>query len=598
MPTLFQFQKHIQRFLTDAKIELSGKPHKILLVDVGLGKTPITADTIRELGLETALIVCPVKVKLTWAAQLVTWGAFKPEEIHVVWKTADKIPQSAKCVIVNYDLIRSTRKVKGADKRVKNSLFKQLYARSWEVMVLDEAQVLRNLSSKITFTMLNRNGFPLIGRAYHKWCLSATLHDKHIHLYPLAKSLAPELLGEYDTLEKFGERYCTPYRDDYGKWKYEGNRNAKELATRLSPLIYALKQEDAYHDMPPVIEEEIVIPNLANLVLSIKSNYAAAVYKSVGLAKAAFVSEWISDLLESTNESVLVCAHHRDVIEFIENELKEFGVSVVYGGISKGQFEERKKKFLDRTNRVFLINESACGVGVDQLQHVTNRVIFAENDWTDIMRTQVIGRVKRIGQTKPIIVTNFKGVQTYDVSVLRKQESKTTAVEKFINTLKGIKQMSIDKFLSNVEGYLSDMTVSLRTIAAAMGGASASTGADTKEADKKADKKADKEPEKKADKEADKKADKKAAKEAPAETTEEDVRKAAAALIAKMMGAGYDKNEANERCKTLNAMHGADDKRLIASVPKENYAALLKSYEAAPVSPKKVEAEPEQEDEV
>lgn len=581
---LYPYQRRINEFLKDETI--LGKPHKILLVDVGLGKTPITAQTIKDLGLQTALVVCPVKIKETWKRQLILWGAFKQDDIFIAWSTKDSVPASAKCVIINYELLRSTSRRQG--KSTKNKLFKQLYLRRWNVCVLDECQKVRSRTSKITFSLLHRNGSPLIGRAYHKWCLSATLHDSHAHIYPLAKSLAPELLGEYAIWDDFAKRYCIP-RKINGVWQYNGSIRADELAKRLKKLIYVCKHEDAKVGLPEVIEEEIVIPNLKNICLSIKTNSSGTVYKSVGEAKIAFVCDYVRDILKETKESVLICGHHRDTLQVVSDELKEFGVSLIRGGLSPGEFEDSKKLFLNKTNRVCVINETAAGEGVDGFQHVTRRVVFIENDWTDIMRKQVIGRVLRIGQTLPVLVTNFVAGETYDTYVNKKQKSKTKSVEVFHNSLRRKNNMSID-------GFMADVLERLTRIESAVSGKEPDKKAD-KKADKEPDKKADKEPDKKADKKADEKADKKADKKEEAVTVD-DLRASAQKLIDKMIDLGYSDEEAKERCKELNKLYGAGKKRLISEVPEEKYQALFNGYANAlsAVTKKKQEDDSEEDD--
>ena len=151
---LYKYQKDIADRLINIHPGMNGAPHVYLAVDPGLGKTPIVCDTIRRMKLKTALIVCPVKIKTTWAARLVEWGACGQDDIFICWSRADKIPASAKVVIVNYQLLNSRYTLPGQKdvkrkKKAPNPLFKQIYARSWEVMVFDEAQALKNQHQKL-----------------------------------------------------------------------------------------------------------------------------------------------------------------------------------------------------------------------------------------------------------------------------------------------------------------------------------------------------------------------------------------------------------------------------------------------------------------
>ena len=581
---LRNYQLPIQRRVFDAY-----KNNRNLLLNVfcGAGKTPIVCDSITKLGVSTAVILCPKKIKDTWAERLVEWGSCSYDDIFICRTMADKIPATARFVISNYELMRSTNKIRNQNKRKKNLLFRQLYARDWNMLVLDECHKLKSRGSTITYSVLKRNGFPLHNKCKFVIGLSGTLFDRHSDLFSLAKALAPDLLGEYTDFEKFGYEFCAGYTDQYQREIFTGSSNPDKLADMLESFIVTLEAEDVGDEMPTIVENEIVFENVGKLSAHIDTDYAATVYKAVGLAKMKFVVEYLKERYEP-GEKFMVCAHHRDVLEFMKTELASYTPALIYGGLNDDEVQAELDKFIHGDSQCMLINERAAGEGIDGLQAVCNQVVLCENDWTESMRVQVIGRVFRFGQkNKTVYVTSFRARKTYDTTVIGSQNYKRRNIEKLFDNINSrrVNQMDLNQVAESLCDSFKRIADNLSVLATHVQVVGTGNGIDVKAPpDKVADKpKADKPADKPADKKA---ADKKADKE-PAEkqVSEEDVRQGAAKLMAEAQTAGATKAESEEFVMAINKEHGAtpNDKgrHLISTVPSGNYADLLAAYKAA-----------------
>ena len=585
--------------------ELNYKPHKVLALDMGLGKTPIVCVAIRELKLKSALIFCPKSIKATWQERLVEWGAFNPSDIFICHTMKDVIPADKKCVILNYELGRSRNKVKNEDRKIVNPLFKQLYVRQWEALVCDEAHRLKSTSSSASFTILHRNGYPLAGRCLHKWMLSGSfIPNRPMEMYPVFKALASELIAPYDKKDLFAYQFCAGFIDGFGTINSRGASNIDDLVERVRPLVMWMRMEDVYSEMPETIEDEIVL-EVGDLQVTEKNAPHATAYKAVGVAKVQFVSDYLKDRLTYNKEKIVVFSYHRDVVEYLHANVG-FKAQKLYGGMSDKERSEAMQAFInDPDSLVFIIQIRAGGEGVDGLQHVCHNIVFAENEYGTGMRNQAIGRLRRFGQKSTIRVTSFRAGRTLDVKVIKAEKAKRKVVEKF----KSSTNMEIEIM---AEGLLERTVVAIESIATSLADLSSkaffeiaavgvNVNAPTKEsagtvktensspstpAPSAADsdkKPAAKKPAGAAQKPAAKAAEKDSSsdtKAAESTLTIEQVKKAAVAAMKAMQAKGLSGSDAQEAVRVVNEACGSAD-RMIDGLPVDQYDAAVAGYAAA-----------------
>lgn len=148
---LRQFQKEGVHFLTTDHPKLRGKHHKLLADEMGLGKTPQACVALREIGAQSALIVCPKKIKRTWMRRLVEWGTCRQDQVQIIENSFDFINmRKTPFVIVNRELLV----IHGEE----NKLLRQIFKTYFDVLVYDECQSLKNMDAQITNVILGRNG--------------------------------------------------------------------------------------------------------------------------------------------------------------------------------------------------------------------------------------------------------------------------------------------------------------------------------------------------------------------------------------------------------------------------------------------------------
>jgi hypothetical protein len=159
-----------------------------------------------------------------------------------------------------------------------------------------------------------------------------------------------------------------------------------ELTDRELDSIYiferGISEREAY--LSPTFEKFSQLGDLAGL------------RRVTGLAKVAAIVRYVKDLLE-TVDKVMVMTWHRDVAAQLAEILKGENPVVHQGGMTDGQKDAVKFKFInDPSCRVFIGNITSAGTGMNGVQKVCGHMVFAEVDWVPL--EQVIGRIDRMGQ--------------------------------------------------------------------------------------------------------------------------------------------------------------------------------------------------------
>lgn len=118
--------------------------------------------------------------------------------------------------------------------------------------------------------------------------------------------------------------------------------------------------------------------------------------------KMAAVEEWIDCFLRDSDEKLCVFAIHKATIGRLREKYKERCVWVD-GSVAPEKRKEKITEFQRRKQiRLFLGNVQAAGVGMDGLQLCCSTGLLIEYPWTPPEVEQVMGRLDRIGQKKPV----------------------------------------------------------------------------------------------------------------------------------------------------------------------------------------------------
>ena len=439
--------------------------------EMGLGKTIQAIGVINATNPERVLIVCPATLKLNWKKELERW-LVKPYRIHVL-NSGDTFPVNVEIVVMNYDIAAK--------------FAKELRAVNWDLFVADEAHYMKNPKAQRTVAILGGKSAtkeaakPI--QAAKKILLTGTpITNRPIEIFPLISFLWPSV---FSNMWHFAHRYCAAYNSGWG-WDFSGASNLDELQTllRASGMIRRLKA-DVLKELPPKTRQVVVLPSdsvsglirkeeaqtkkfegeikrLQRAVREAKEqkdeeaykeavgrlrqthNIAftemAAIRKELAIAKIPFAVEYVQGIVEE-GEKVVVMAHHRDVIDALQ---QEFGLSAVklYGGMSEADKSANVDRFQnDPTCKIFIGSIHAAGVGITLT--AAQKMLFTELDWTPANMLQAEDRIHRIGQEGNALIQQLVFDGSLDAKMAETLVRKMEVIEKALDKVLGDEPIEI-----------------------------------------------------------------------------------------------------------------------------------------------------------
>jgi superfamily II DNA or RNA helicase len=413
----------------------------ILADDMGLGKTVqalafIVAEKERgDLDLPV-LVVAPTSVLPNWRAEA---ARFAPGLNVLVMHGADRHDRldqldEADVVITSYALLRIDQGT--------------YHERSFSTIILDEAQAIKNPSSKVA-----RVAYRLKGRL--RVCLTGTPIENHLgELWSLMHFAMPGFLG---TKDGFRRDFQLPIEQ-------VGHPVVREtLRRRIGPFVLRRTKDEVALDLP----EKTTIVQTASL-----SDVQVDLYQSVRMAMTARVREEMEakgmarsrivildallklrqiccdprlkdkqhaynlpqdscklDLLagmlpEMIEEGrrILLFSQFTSMLDLIKQMLDADGLPYVELRGSTVDRETPVRCFQEGEVPLFLISLRAGGLGLNLT--AADTVIHYDPWWNPAVEDQATDRAHRIGQDKPVFVYKFVTENTVEARILKLQEKK------------------------------------------------------------------------------------------------------------------------------------------------------------------------------
>ncbi len=415
--------------------------HGILADDMGLGKTLQTIAHIlteKKSGHSRSLptlVIAPTSVVPNWRAEVLK---FAPELRVLVLNGPERkkyfrsIPH-ADIVLTSFALIQ-----RDIDK---------LAAVSFHMIVLDEAQYIKNPRSKVAQAVCKLN-------SNTRLCLSGTPIENHLgELWSLMHFLVPGFLGTEDA---FNKRFRTPIEKDG-----DAERNAI-LKQRVAPLILRRTKDQVAKELPPKTE----LVHLIELNTGQKDLYEtvrATMNKRVREAIAARGIEQSQIVfLDALLKLRQICCHPKLLPEDFTNDVHEsakldfltellallieegrrillFSQFTTMLGLIEAHLIKEKIPYLKLTGAskdrgklvedfqtgkapLFLISLKAGGTGLNLT--AADTVIHYDPWWNPAAENQATDRAYRIGQDKPVFVHKLLCQETVEERIHKLQQDK------------------------------------------------------------------------------------------------------------------------------------------------------------------------------
>lgn len=403
----------------------------IIADDMGLGKTlQVIAALLRlkqdgELENAGALIVVPTSLLTNWQKEIIRFapdlsmGIFHGSRRELSCERPD-------ILLTTYGIVRSTATA--------------LRALSWRVLIIDEAQNVKNSSTAQTRALrtipatgfIAMSGTPVENRLSEYWSLMDFVNR-----------------GYLGTLKQFEQEYTRPIQ-------IHRDQNVVERFRRITApfLLRRLKSDrSVISDLPDKIEsnqyctltkkqtvlyESVVRDGLEileaeddnfkrqglvlQMILSLKQicNHPDQYLKqSAGDAMDSGKLDCLFRLLDdlhASHEKTLIFTQFREMGELLVHWLQQrYGQKPMFlhGGLSRVRRDEMVERFqTDRTERVFLLSLKAGGTGLNLT--AASNVIHFDLWWNPAVEAQATDRVYRIGQQRNVQVHRFITSGTFE----------------------------------------------------------------------------------------------------------------------------------------------------------------------------------------
>lgn len=414
------------------------RTHSLIGDEPGLGKTPMAIAIANEQRARRVLVVCPANIRLQWAKQIRAWSTMEGRYIvYPILKSADGVHPKAAWTVISYDLFRS-EPIRAAIAR-----------HSFDLIILDEAHYLKTATSQRTEALIGERGLAFDCGSI--LALTGTpLPNRPRECFTIANALCPDAI-DFMTETEFQSRFNpSEVRESAngGRYLVEKQGRLFELQNRLRVNFMVRRQKrDVLEQLPEIrydilhVEENADIKKAleAEKLLNIDPNDLdhvspkligpiSTVRKMMGVAKAPLAAEYINYVVESGEDKIVVFGWHIEVLNILQEALAKHGVVRVDGSTSALRRQLAVDEFVTGRPKIFLGNLKSVGVGVDGLQRVCNRGIFAENSWTPADNDQGVGRLERIGQKNGILIEFLVAPGSLDEKVLSTSLRKLRAI--------------------------------------------------------------------------------------------------------------------------------------------------------------------------
>jgi superfamily II DNA or RNA helicase len=397
----------------------------ILADDMGLGKT-VEAMCLFE---KKCLVVAPTSVLPNWQAEL---ARFRPSlRVSVYHGPTRKLDPAADVTLTTYAILRLDSA--------------ELSARPFDLIVLDEAQAIKNPDSQVA-----RAAYAL--SAEFRIAMTGTPVENRLEeLWSLMHFANRGLLGGR---REFDSEFARPVADG-------SSGAAANLRQRIRPFVMRRRKSEVAPELPPRTEATLKVvldereravydavraATQAELVASLSGAdekgfsvmkaleallrlRQAACHRGLLPGQKADTSAKVEALLESLENAAadghkaLVFSQWTSLLDLIEPALNNAGIPYTrLDGSTRDRGEVVEKFQSDDGPPVMLISLKAGGTGLNLT--AADHVFLCDPWWNPAVEDQAADRAHRIGQDRPVTIYRLIAADTVEERILDLQEKK------------------------------------------------------------------------------------------------------------------------------------------------------------------------------
>jgi superfamily II DNA or RNA helicase len=424
---LYDYQKEAALFASRAGRSIVGD-------DMGLGKTfeAIAAVEImaRHFGVERVLVVCPTSLKHQWEREIARVIDRPARVIGGFRRTREDGFRAASFYkITNYDTVHRDLDL--------------IAAWSPDLVILDEAQRIKNWNTRTARSVKK------LASPYAIVLTGTPLENRLEELVSIVQFVDQHRLGptfrflfEHQILDEFG--------------KVVGYRHLDEIGKTLAPILIRRRKDQVLRELPERLEKRFFVPMtpqqmqhheenrevvarivakwrryrflseadqrrlliaLQNMRMACDSTYLLDQRTDYG-AKADELATLLDEIFESPDTKAVIFSQwlrmHEVLIRRLER--RKWGHVLFHGGVESAKRKDLIDRFREDPGCRAFLSTDAGGVGLN-LQHASV-VVNVDLPWNPAVLEQRIGRVHRLGQTRPVQVVSFVARGTIEEGML------------------------------------------------------------------------------------------------------------------------------------------------------------------------------------
>lgn len=409
----------------------------LLADDMGLGKTVQTIAAIDG----PALVIAPRSVIYNWQKEL---QRFRPNlKVHMYAGTQRQLPADLKdtVVITTFGILRlDAPKLAGV---------------TWDSMVIDEAQNIKNPGSQTTQAVLSLH-------AKFRVALSGTpIENSVADLWSQMQFLNPGLLGTFVDYQR--------------RYQSAGIEDLEVLRRKVKPFILRRSKTMVAKDLPPRIEKTLRVElddqerglyqtilqatrtqitssadtslNVMQILEVLLRLRQAACHRGLLDPQAPMMSSKTTVLLDQLQVAIaeghrcLVFSQWTSYLDKIGAALEHHRIPYLRLDGSTTNRQEVVELFQNTdTHPVLLMSLKAGGVGVTLT--AADHVFLMDPWWNPAVEAQAADRAHRIGQDKTVMIYRLVAAETIEEKIMQLKELKKDLAE---NLLAGQEQSQINR---------------------------------------------------------------------------------------------------------------------------------------------------------
>lgn len=396
----------------------------ILADEMGLGKTIQIIALIVEKHREKRpnLIVAPATLLENWKREIQKFSSGVNLLVHIGHSRSGTASN-----FIEFDIIITSYETLTRDKYMMKKV-------SWDIVVLDEAQAIKNPDAMRTIAvkmMPRRTAIAVTGTPFQ---------NNYIDLWSLSDFVIPGLLGKKSNFEKEFSMELT---------------DATRIEPLISPILLRRKVDDVAKDLPKkiIISQPLEMTKReadgyekfrTSIYEQYKNNATLVALSALRMycAHPALVDEGTINLTESSvkyrrlleiveeifsqNEKVIIFSSWQKMINYLKFDLaNRFGV---YTNFIDGQVEVKNRQpIVDSFNNLknpgaLILNPIAAGVGLNITG--ANHVIHYNLEWNPAVEEQATARAYRRGQKKNVFIHRLYYINTVEEVINQRLEMK------------------------------------------------------------------------------------------------------------------------------------------------------------------------------